>query len=158
MNRWVEVTFDCLPLRSVPRLDVPIDASPKLTQKILRVKQALQTHGTHNSYYLHNAKCVFHMTNDESVGLIAFSFEGTLLTDPADMKAVRCDLDVQLEKENCSWLNQAIVDWLAETVRHAVPIEFDRFIAAGDLKRTQERVQQTEKSLEDTQGFVGMYL
>ena len=29
MNRFVEITFDCLPLRSIPRLDIPIDASPR---------------------------------------------------------------------------------------------------------------------------------
>ena len=29
MDRWVEISFDCLPLRSVGRLDIPMDASPK---------------------------------------------------------------------------------------------------------------------------------
>jgi hypothetical protein len=30
--RYVEIVFDCLPLRSVGRLDIPIDASPKYRQ------------------------------------------------------------------------------------------------------------------------------
>ncbi len=29
MNRWVEITFDCLPLRTITRFDIPLDASPK---------------------------------------------------------------------------------------------------------------------------------
>ena len=29
MQRYVEIVFDCLPLRSISRLDIPIDASPR---------------------------------------------------------------------------------------------------------------------------------
>jgi hypothetical protein len=158
MSQWVEIKFDCLPLRSIPRLDIPVDASPKFAEKVARIKQAVEQHGTHNTYYVHNAKCTFHLTNDPSLGMVEFRFEGTVFTDESDVKAVRTIVDVQLEKENCGWLNQAIVDWLNESVRHALVVEFNRFIAAGDLKRTQERMDQIEQNLVQSGGFVGMYL
>ena len=60
MNRFVDITFDCLPLRSVTRLDIPIDASPKYQALCERIKQGIATHGTFNTYYLYNARCTFH--------------------------------------------------------------------------------------------------
>lgn len=158
MHQWVEITFDCLPLRSVARLDVPLDASPKLAEKILRIKAALEKNGTHNTYYLHNAKCIFRLTNDALLGMIHFRFEGTIFTDSSDLKTQRTELIVTLEKENCDWLNQSVVNWLAETVKHAVMVEFDRYISAGDLQRTRDRLEKIEKSIDDQQGYVGMYL
>ncbi len=155
---WVEITFDCLPLRSVSRLDAPLDASPKLAAKLLRIKRAIETHGTHNTYYLHNANCCFHLTNNPEIGSIAFKLEGTVFTDSDDLRATRTELDVVLDKETCSWLNQAIVLWLTESVHRAVVVEFDRFIAAGDLDKTRERLAKIEQTLEESQGFVGMYL
>ena len=50
-GRWVEIEFDCLPLRTVQRVDAPMDASPKYEQFVLRVKEAIETHGVHNTYY-----------------------------------------------------------------------------------------------------------
>jgi hypothetical protein len=91
-HRPVDVQFDCLPLRSVTRLDPPLDASPALIGKWKRIKSAIQNHGTHNSYYLHNATCRFFVTNNPDVGMIAFKFEGVLFTDTADSKAIRCCL------------------------------------------------------------------
>ncbi len=88
MNRYVEITFDCLPLRSVTRLDVPIDASPKYQALCERIKQAIATHGTHNTYYLYNARCAFHLTNHPEVGSVEFSFEGTVMTDPGDQQTI----------------------------------------------------------------------
>ena len=82
MSHHVEITFDCLPLRSVTRFDVPIDASDELQARIERVKHAAEKHGLHNSYYLHNATCVHHLTNDPAQGMLEFHFEGTVLTDP----------------------------------------------------------------------------
>ncbi len=158
MTGWVDIRFDCLPMRSIPRLDAPVDASPKFIEKVNRIKRALERHGSFNTYYLHNATCTFHFTNDPSLGLVEFRFEGTMFTDESDAKSLRADLDVQLERETCSWLNQAIVDWLMETVRQAVMVEFDRYIAAGDLQRTRERMEKSEQELIDSQGFVGMYL
>ena len=52
MNRWVEIEFDCLPLRSIGRFDIPLDASPVYQAKCERIKQAIDQHGSHNSYYL----------------------------------------------------------------------------------------------------------
>jgi hypothetical protein len=158
MANWVEIAFDCLPLRSISRLDAPLDASPKLAAKLLRIKHAIETHGAHNTYYLHNAHCSFHLTNDPKIGTVTFKFEGTIFTDADDLRASRTELDVSLDRETCDWLNQKIVEWLSESVHRAVVVEFDRFIAAGDLAKTRERLAQMEDSLEKSQGFVGMYL
>jgi len=158
MTTWVEITFDCLPLRSVSRLDAPLDASPKLAAKLLRIKQAIETHGSYNSYYLHNATCRFHLTNDPEIGSIGYKFEGTVFTNPDDSQAIRTELDVTLDRETCDWLNQAIVEWLSESVHRAVVVEFDRYIAAGDLEKTRERLAKIERTLEESQGYVGMYL
>ena len=158
MDRWVEITFDCLPLRNAAMLHVPEEASPKLEEKILRMQQSVEKHGTHNTYYLHNAFCKFHLTNDPSLGVVSFRFEGTLFTDPADCKSLRSDLRVELLEENCSWLNQQVVDWLGETVYRAVLVEFDRYISAGDLQKVRERLSALEKSVEESGGFIGMYL
>ena len=125
---------------------------------MLRVKKAIEKHGTLNTYYLHNASCTYHLTNDPQQGMLHFSFEGTLLTDSRDLEAQSCDLLVELQRETCSWLNQAIVDWLAETVRRCVLVEFNRFINNGDLNKTVERIQQLEQANEESGGFVGMYL
>ncbi|MDZ4849124.1 MAG: hypothetical protein SGI77_07500 [Pirellulaceae bacterium] len=158
MTNWVEITFDCLPLRSVSRLDAPLDASPKLAAKLLRIKQAMESHGTHNTYYLHNSNCCYHLTNDPKAGSIAFKFEGTVFTDAEDIKAIRTELQVTLDRETCDWLNQSVVEWLSESVHRSVVIEFDRYIAAGDLEKTRQRLAQIERTLEESQGYVGMYL
>ena len=42
MDQWVEIRFDCLPLRSVTRLDIPLDASPKYQAFCHRVKAAIE--------------------------------------------------------------------------------------------------------------------
>ena len=157
-GQWVTVEFDCMPLRSVPRTDPPLDASPKLAAKMLRVKQALEKHGSLNSYYLHNATCTYHLTNDPQQGMMEFEFEGVVLTDESDLQARSCDLHVALRRETCSWLNQSIVDWLAETVHRNVLIDFNRYIAHGDLNKTLERLQRTQQASDEAGGFVGMYL
>jgi hypothetical protein len=157
-HRPVDVQFDCLPLRSVTRLDPPLDASPALIGKWKRIKSAIQNHGTHNSYYLHNATCRFFVTNNPNAGMIAFKFEGVLFTDSADTKAIRCCLSVNLDQENVPWLEQHVVDWFAETVSNAVIEEFNRFIQAGDPQKTQQRIEQLEKTLAESGGFLGMGL
>ena len=55
-----------------------------------------QAKGLHNSYYLHHASCVFHLTNDPRVGMLEFRFEGTVLTDAEDRSAIESDLEVEL--------------------------------------------------------------
>jgi hypothetical protein len=158
MAHYVDVTFDCLPLRSIDRFDIPIDASAALRGFCQRVIAAAGKHGLHNSYYLHNAHCVFHLTNDEQVGSLDFHFEGTVLTDPKDQRTVGSDLNVQLDKETCDWLTRPVAQWFVETVNYAVRAEFDRYIAVGDLKRTIERLQRMEQESDTRGGFLGMGL
>lgn len=154
----VDIAFDCLPLRSLSRLDPPLDASPGLVAKWARIQKAIEVHGTHNTYYLHNAHCRFFVTNDPDCGMIAFRFEGVVFTDEADVSTRHAALQVTLDQENVPWLEQHVVKWFAECVSHAVRAEFDRYIAAGDLRRTRARHQQLELELERSGGFVGMHL
>lgn len=158
MKQWVEIAFDCMPLRSIGRLDIPLDASPKFRQRCLRIKEALERHGTLNSYYLYNAKCLFRVTNHDELGMIEFRFEGTLLTDSDDCHSKSCDLQVELVRETCDWLTEPVVQWFKETVPHAVLAEFDRYIAAGDLEQTKQRLEKIRAASDESGGFVGMYL
>ncbi len=157
-TQFVEIQFDCLPLRSVTRLDIPLDASPKFRARCERIKQALEHHGTHNTYYLHNARCVFHLTNDPDQGMIEFQFEGTALTDPEDTQTRSCDLTVELIRETCDWLTQPVVQWFQETVAHSVRVEFDRYIRAGDLAQTVRRIEALAQQADQQGGYLGMYL
>ena len=95
MDRFVDISFDCLPLRSIGRMDVPLDASPKFRAKCERIKSALERHGSLNTYYLHNAKCVFHLTNAPDLGMLEFEFDGVVTTNEADDQTLRADLDVR---------------------------------------------------------------
>jgi hypothetical protein len=158
MNQWVEITFDCLPLRTITRMDIPLDASPKYVAWCERVKKAIDTHGTHNAYYLYNAHCKYHLLNSESEGEIDFRFEGTMLTDTEDVTAKDCHLEVTLSSETCDWLNEPVKDWFKSSVPRAVQVEFNRYIAAGDLQKTRDRIEQIQSESDDAGGFVGMYL
>jgi hypothetical protein len=158
MNRYVEITFDCLPLRSVGRLDIPIDASPKYRERCEQVLKAISTHGSHNTYFLYNASCAFHVTNRADFGMLQFRFQGTAVTDESDQRTERCYLEVELVKETCDWLTEPIVQWFKDTVPHSVAVEFDRYIAAGDLQQTLERIERGRRESEGRGGFVGMYL
>ncbi len=44
------------------------------------------------------------------------------------------------------------------SVREAVLVEFNRYIEAGDLELTRQRIAKLEQSLEASKGYVGMYL
>ena len=158
MNQWVEISFDCLPLRSVSRLDVPMDASPKYIERCERIKRAMNEHGSHNTYFLYNAHCRFHVLNHEELGQLNFHFEGTLFTSANDCSAERCDLEVKLVEETCDWLTEPVVQWFLDTTSRAVLAEFDRYIAAGDLERTLKRMEKLQAQSEEAGGFVGMYL
>ncbi len=153
-GRWVDVRFDCLPLRSVARIDVPIDASPVYEAFVNRVKGAITKHGTLNSYYLHQASVTYHLTNDPARGQVRFHVEGTVLTDGSDTQTRSVDLAVRLESETCGWLNAPTVEFLAASARQAVVVEFDRYIAAGDLNQTKARVEANENEAD----FQAMYL
>lgn len=156
--RHVDIAFDCLPLRSFTRLDPPLDASPGLVAKWERIKKAINEHGTHNTYFLHNAHCRFFVTNDPDCGMISFKFEGVLFTDENDISARLASLQVSLDQENVPWLEQHVVRWFAETVSQAVCSEFNRYIGAGNLELTRKRIEQLQQRIEQSGGFVGMHL
>ncbi len=158
MNRFVDITFDCLPLRTISRVDIPIDASPRYRARCERILKAMEAHGTFNTYYLYNARCIYHLTNHPEQGMLEFAFEGTVMTDASDRVTERSDLQVELIRETCDWLTEPIVAWFTESVRRAVQVEFDRYIAAGDLEQAVRRIERLQKESDNKGGFVGMYL
>jgi hypothetical protein len=158
MQRWVEIAFDCLPLRSIGRLDIPLDASPKYRAQCERIKEAIASHGSHNTYYLYNASCKYHLTNRPEHGMLEFRFEGTVMTDATDLKTDRCELTVELVRETCDWLSEPIVQWFHTSVRHSVRCEFDRYIEAGDLELARQRIEKLREASDEAGGYVGMYL
>ncbi len=158
MTQAVEITFDCVPLRSVGRFDIPPDATPEQQAICRRIQSAVKKHGLFNTFYLCNARCIFHLTNHAEIGMIQFRFEGTVLTDQDDRKTIAGDLQVELEKETCPWLNAQAVDWLKETVSEAVKIEFDQYIQAGDLQKTIQRIELLQAETEARGGYMGMGL
>jgi len=154
----VEITFECLPLRTIPRLDVPIDASPEVQSRCEQLQQAIDKHGTHNSYYLRDGECLFHLTNDPATGLLRYAFEGTVLTDPSDQRTRLVDLAVHLAGESCPWLTRAAAEWMQQSVSHAVAVEFDRYIASGDLNQARARLAAIQEQCQAAGGYLGMYL
>jgi hypothetical protein len=89
---------------------------------------------------------------------VRFAIEGTVLTDEADTRTVGSDLSIRLDKETCDWLTQPAVQWLTLSVKHAIEVEFDRYIAAGDLARAQERLDREQAASDASGGFLGMNL
>jgi hypothetical protein len=158
MGRYVDIRFDCLPLRAVGRFDIPIDATEQQQVFYKRLRLAVEKHGTVNAYYLCRGRSVFHLTNDEQIGMLDFAFEGTVLTNASDQKTVGCDLVVELGGEVCDWLSGPAVEWFCETVRNAVRVEFDRYIAAGDLAKTIQRIEEIQSQSDAHGGFLGMGL
>lgn len=154
----VEISFDCLPLRTVARLDPPLDASPAFLAVFERVVAAIEKHGRHNTYYLHHGRCVFRLTNDPAVGMLDFAFEGCVMTDGDDRKTIACDLRVDLQGDTCDWANAKIIAWFQESVRRAVMVEFDRYIAAGDLERAVKRLRKLEEQADARGGYLGLGL
>ena len=157
MDTNIDIAFDCLPLRSVGRVDVPLDASPKFRARLEHLKRAIDAHGVANAYFLYNSRCIYRLANSDIEGMLRFSFEGTVLTDLSDAKADRADLAIELVSETCGGVPAVVVDWFCSAVERAVLVEFDRFIAAGHLaKRVDELEQLTH--LADLSGFAGMNL
>ena len=154
----VDISFNCLPLRTVGRLDIPLDASPKFRKRCENILAAMEKHGSHNTYFLYNASAVYGLTNDESVGRLDFSFEGVVLTDSEDQRCVGSDLNVNLTAETCGWITAPIVEWFCATVQEAVKIEFNRYIADGDLEKAQQRLEKIQSISDEDGGFMGMYL
>lgn len=112
----------------------------------------------HNAFFLSNGKCVFHFANHETLGMVKFAFHGTVLTDTDDRKTAGSDLHIELQSETCPWLTATAVAWLKETVEQAVRIEFDHYIATGDLQVTIDRLRQLEAETEAKSGYLGMGL
>ena len=108
----VAIDFECTPLRSVPRLDIPLDASPRYRARLERMQRAVTAHGTRNAYYLTAGHCTFRFTNDEATGWVRFRFEGTVFTDESDARTSGSDLEILLDVETCDWLTQPAVEWL----------------------------------------------
>jgi hypothetical protein len=154
----VAISFECTPLRSVPRHDIPLDASPVYRRRLARVQQAVGRHGTRNTYYLTAGGCTYRFTNEPDAGWVRFAFEGTVLTDDTDAKTIGSDLEISLDQETCDWLTQPAVEWLRLSVRHAVEAEFDRYISAGDLGRALERLAREQAASDAAGGYLGMNL
>lgn len=157
-QRWVDITFDCIPLRTIGRFDIPMDASPKFRELCERIRTAIEKHGAMNTYYLHNAKCTFHVLNSANAGMLQYRFEGVVITDADDLKTKASHLQVDLVRETCDWLTEPVARWWAQTVSRAVEVEFDRYIAAGDLKRAKERMEKIRAQSDQSGGYLGMYL
>jgi hypothetical protein len=157
MEPLVDIAFDCLPLRSVGRVDVPLDASPAFRARCQQLQRAIDAHGTQNAYYLYNTRCVLRLANSDVINMVRFSFDGTVITDLSDGKADRADLAVELTAETCGGLPADVLAWFRRVVERAVLIEFDHFIAAGSLAA---RVTQLGKvaSVADLADFAGMGL
>ena len=81
-----------------------------------------------------------------------------MITDEADRTTTAADITATLKRETCDWLTEPVVAWFADSVRHAVMAEFDRYIEAGDLNRTKERIAQSQAEMESRGGFLGMGL
>jgi len=155
MKPPVEIAFDCLPLRSVGRVDVPLDASPAFRARCERLQQAIATHGAENSYFLYNAHCTYRLANSSIENMLRFTFDGIVVTDRSDCKSVRADLRIELAAETCGLMTTDVLAWFQHAVERAVLIEFDHFIAAGQL---EERVRQlgSVDSIADVSDFSGM--
>jgi len=155
MEPVVDIAFDCLPLRSVNRVDVPIDASPLFRARCEHLQRALESHGALNAYFLYNTRCVFHLANSDVHNMLRFTFEGTVLTDQSDVQARAADLQVELAAETCGGLSPNVLAWFQEIVQRAVLIEFDRFITAGQLAERVSQVGSIER-IGELAGFAGM--
>src|SRR5690606_24090780 len=92
----VDIAFECLPLRTVARLDVPLDASETLQRRGARIKAAFEAYGPERTYYLYNARCIYRFANSEVEGMCRFEFEGVVRTDAGDRKCEETSLEVRL--------------------------------------------------------------
>src|ERR1043165_1528821 len=89
MQPVVDIAFDCLPLRSIARVDIPLDASPAFRARSERLQQAINAHAGENAYFLYNTRCTYRLANSDIDNMLRFSFDGTLLNHRRDRKADR---------------------------------------------------------------------
>jgi hypothetical protein len=155
MEPVVDIEFDCLPLRLVGRIDVPLDASPGFRARCEHLKRSVDSYAAQNAYFIYNSQCVYRLANSEITNMLRFTFDGTVLTDLSDCKAERADLEIELAAETCGGVPAEVRDWFARIVTRAVLIEFDRFIAAGHLAATVAELSEVE-SVHSISGFAGM--
>jgi hypothetical protein len=155
MEPVVDIAFDCLPLRLVTRVDVPIDASPGFRARCEYLHQAIAAHDVRNAYFLYNTRCVFRLANSDVENMLRFTFEGTLLTDHSDVQARDADLRIELAADTCGGLPPLVLSWFHSVVRRAVLIEFDRFISAGQLAQQVTRIGKLD-SIEQLPSFLGV--
>jgi hypothetical protein len=155
MTPYVDIAFDCLPLRSVGRVDVPLDASPAFRARCESLQQALETYGTQNAYFLYNTRCVFRLANSDVLNMIRFSFDGTVLTDQGDCRAHGADLAIELRAETCGAVPPEVLAWFRTVVERAVLIEFDHFITAGSLAARIDELGHVGQ-VADLTDFAGM--
>jgi hypothetical protein len=151
----VDIEFDCLPLRSIGRVDIPLDASPAYRERCERLQHAMETHGTSNAYYLYNTRCVFRLANSDIENMLRFSFDGVVTTDRSDGKAERADVQVVLVSQTSGPMSDDVLAWFKRVVEQAVLIEFNHFITAGNLAERVEDLSQGA-SIHDIAGFRGM--
>jgi hypothetical protein len=155
MEPVVDIAFDCLPLRAVTRVDVPLDASPAFRARCEHLQRALEAHDAQNAYFLYNTRCVFRLANSDVQNMLRFTFDGTVLTDQSDVQARDADLQIELAAETCGGLPPAVLAWFRDIVRRAVLIEFDRFISAGQLAQQVSQIG-TVDSVEQVPSFSGL--
>lgn len=151
----VDIAFDCLPLRSLGRLDAPLDSPPEFRRRHEKLATAMDRFGPERSYYLYNARCVFRLANSEIEGMVRYEFDGIIRTDASDLLTEFVDLEAMLASETCGGVSPEVDAWFKERVEKAVAIEFDRFIAAGQLTQRANELGQ-DVSLTTLAGFSGM--
>jgi hypothetical protein len=134
MDPAVDIAFDCLPLRSIGRVDIPLDASPEYRARGEQLQRAVAEHAGQNAYFLYNTQCIYRLANSEIENVLRFTFDGTVLTDLSDCKAHKAELAITLVSETCGGVPPAAMAWLQHVVERAVLVEFDRFIAEGSLE------------------------
>jgi len=134
-----------------------MDASAVYHERVERLNAALATHGAERTYFLYNARCIFRLANSEIAGMLRFDFEGIVRTDAGDLLTESIEIDVQLKSETCGGVPAEVQPWLRGQVEKSVAIEFDRFIAAGQLANRTEEIGQLDR-LSDLGGFSGMHV
>lgn len=156
MEPVVDIAFDCLPLRSIGRVDIPLDASPAYRERCERLLKAIEVHGhSNNAYFLYNTRCVYRLANSDIENMLRFAFGGVVVTDRSDGRAERADLDIRLTSETCGSISPEVLAWFRRIVEQAVLIEFNHFISAGRLAAHVEQLGHVD-SVADLAGFAGM--
>jgi hypothetical protein len=155
MQPFVDIAFDCLPLRSIGRVDIPIDASAAYRARCERLLQAIDKYGNANTYFLYNTRCVYRLANSDIDNMLRFTFDGIVVTDRSDGRADRAELAVKLTSETCDPMPPEVLAWFQRVVERAVIIEFNHFISAGALAARVENLGQVA-SIQDVADFSGM--